>query len=253
MVFKILKLNLLESRSVGYYPGSLKAIKAFEICADIKTGRIVQSKGFEKKFAQAVQLLRQNNLIMQDHAQSHAQEFVELTERGEAREPEDNFLSGERISKIVENLKNSIKNFDPIVECYLNEGLKTYENGFLISSAFCLGAMSERCILLLAKKVEKTVQNSQASSEYGNLRNIKGYWNFTKKYLEDFKKIYPGNKELWYELDVKIDFMFTNYRLTRNEVGHPDFIPNIDPNEHELRIKVTPKYIETIFKVLGLP
>lgn len=96
------------------------------------------------------------------------------------------------------------------------------------------------------------MNDPQISKKYLKFRYIKDYWQFVKDNYKKLKNIYPKYTELCYELDVKIEFLFQNYRLTRNEVGHPDFVPNISELDQQLRLKTVPGYIETIHKIIQL-
>lgn len=253
IIFKILKRNLsTKKRIVSYYPGSLSSIKAFELLRGPGGREEKIHPDLEKKFAQAVQILRDKGIIMQDHTQPHGPEFVELTEKGEVTEPKQFLPLVESSNKLISELKSSAGPLDQVAEIYLKEALETFKSDFLISSAFCLGAMSERYILLLAKEIETDLNNHDISSAYYRCRSVKHYANFISDNLNRLHNKYPGNKALFRDLDTKINTLASYYRLTRNEAGHPDFVPNIERSILELALKTVPKYLETILRVMRL-
>lgn len=252
IIFKILKRNFSEEeRSRGYYPGSLSGILKFELCFDPNSGKSKIHPDFEKKYYRAVQTLKDKRLIMQDHEQE-SYEFVELTEEGEEFQSQDFFPLITSSDQIIQDIERLVGRLDDVVKIYLKEAIDTFQSGHTISSAFCLGIMSERLILLFSKKINDSMNDPQISKKYLKFRYIKDYWQFVKDNYKKLKNIYPKYTELCYELDVKIEFLFQNYRLTRNEVGHPDFVPNISELDQQLRLKTVPGYIETIHKIIQL-
>jgi len=253
LIFKILKRNLSTTKRItSYSPGQLSSIKAFELLIYPGGKQVKIHPGFEKKFAQAVQILKDKGLIMPDHNQTHSPDFVELTAKGEEMETEQFLPSAESSEKLINDLKSSAGPLDSVAEIYLKECIETFKSDFLISSAFCLGAMSERCILLLAKCLEADLNEPSVSRTYSGCRSVKHYANFISDNLSKLRRKHPGNDDLFRELDTKINTLSSYYRMTRNEAGHPDFIPNIERPELELALKTVPKYLDTILRVLKL-
>jgi len=253
LVFKILKRNLsTRDRITSYYKGSLKSIMAFELLRGPGNREIKRHSTFEKKFAQAIQLLRDKGLIMQDHTQPHAQEFVELTEKGEKMEPDKFFPLIENSDEVITKLESSLGQLDQVAKIYLQESLDTFKSDFIISSAFCLGATSERYILILADSVKTVLNNQDVSKAYSSCKSVKHYANLINDNISKLKKKYPGNDDLFRDLDTKMNTLAGYYRMTRNEAGHPDFVPQIEHSELELALKTFPKYLDTIIRVLKL-
>lgn len=253
LIFKILKRNLTTTkRIVSYYPGSLSSIMSFELLRSSGDRQIKIHPNFEKKFAHAVQILRDKGLIMQDHTRPHGQEFVELTPNGEKKESEEFFPLVESSEELIIKVESSAGPLDQVAKIYLKESIETFKSDFIISSAFCLGAMSERYIMLLAKSVETGLNDLDVSKAYSECRSVKHYSKFISRNLSKLRKKYPGNDDLFGDLDTKISILAGYYRLTRNEVGHPDFAPDIDHSELELAMKTVPKYLETILRLVKL-
>jgi len=251
LILKILKLNLSTPRRVGYYPGRLSAIKAVELL-QYPGGRQVKIPNFDRKFAQAVHLLKKEDRIMQDHEYPHDQDCVQLTHKEEAIEPDQFLPFVESSDQIISKLNSSVGAIDPVIEIYLREALETFKSNFLISSAFCLGAMSERCILLLAKGIKDDLNEPSVSSVYSRCRSVKHYADFISDNLSKLRSKNPGNDDLFRELDVKINTLSTYYRLTRNEAGHPAFVPNITRPTLESHLRTAPEYLDTMLGVLKL-
>lgn len=253
LIFKILKRNLSTSaRITSYYKGSLQSILAFELLRGPGNREIKQDSSFGKKFAQAIQLLRNKGLIMQDHTQPHAQEFVELTDLGEKMEPDKFFPLIENTDEVIADLESQIGKLDQIGKIYLQESLNTFKSDFIISSAFCLGATSERYIRLLADFVKIELNDPGVSKAYSDCKCVKHFAYLISNNIGKIKRKYPGNENLFRDLDTKLNTLAGYYRLTRNEAGHPDFVPQIEHLELELALKTFPKYLSTIIKVLKL-
>ena len=250
IIFKILKLNFEGGRKRGYGPGALRSIMTFELCHDQEENRPNIHRDFEGKFYEAVQNLKNDNLIMKDPKQASG--YVVLITEGKQKKPDDIILFGKSSEDLIRQIKTSIGKLDQIIELYLSESIDTLKKGFIISSAISLGVMSERCILLLAEKIKEDLDDPQITNAYNGCKFIKQYWTFVKDNIRPLKRRYPGINHIEYELDVKVDFLFQNYRLTRNEAGHPEFITDIDPYDQALRIKTVPKYLESIYAVLNL-
>ena len=253
LIFKILKRNLsTRKRITSYYRGSLQSIMSSELLRLPGGGEIKRHPSFERKFARAVQMLRDKGLIMQDHTQPHAQEFVELTENGEKMESEQFLPTVESSDKMIDEIESSAGPLDEVAEVYLRESLETFKSNFLISSAFCLGAMSERYILLLAEAVEADLNDPGISRAYSNCRGVKHYAKFISDNLNKLRRKHPGNDVIFRELDTMINTLSGYYRMTRNEAGHPEFVPNIERLILELALRTVPKYLDTILRVMKL-
>lgn len=254
IIFKILKRNLYtkEGNNKGYSPGLLSSIKAFEFLTGHGRKKIDKHEVFDKKFAQAVQLLRDKGLIMQDLQQTQSPDFVELTDKGEETDPEKMFVFVGNSDEFIGKLENELGSLDPVARIYLKESLETFESDFLISSSFCLGAMSERFLLLLAESIKNNLNDHKVTRDYSRCKSIKHYVKFIIDNLGKLRKNHPGYDDLFRDLDTKLNTLAGYYRMTRNEAGHPDFVPNIDLQELNLALKTVPKYLKTIIEVKNL-
>lgn len=254
IILKILKRNLCtkEGNNKGYYPGQLSSIKAFEFLTGNGGNKIDEHEKFDKKFVQAVQLLKDKRLIMQDHQQTQSPDFVELTDKGEETDPEKIFPLVEESDILIEKLETEVGLLDPVARVYLEESLKTFKSNFIISSAFCLGAMSERFLLLLAGSIEKSLNDPKVTKDYSGCRSVKLYLKFIIDNLGKLRKNHLAHDDLFRDLDTKLNTLAGYYRMTRNEAGHPDFVPNIDLQELNLALKTVPKYLKTIIEVMNL-
>jgi hypothetical protein len=251
LIFKILKRNLsTKKRITSYYPGQLSSIRAFELLRYPGGKEVNVHPNFNKKFAQAVQVLRDKSLIMPDHTQSHSTDFAELTSKGETTEPEQFLPSVESYDKLVQEIETSLGPIDSVAKIYLKEALGTFKSDYIISAAFCLGAMSERCILLLSSALERDLKDANISREYSKCNGVKRYAKFVVDNLPKLRNKHPGNDAIFFELDTKINSLASYYRLTRNEAGHPDFLPTVERAELELAFKTVPRYLNTVLKVL---
>ena len=157
-------------------------------------------------------------------------------------------------------LLQNVPDLDNTIKFYLRESLDTFATKNYLSSVFCLGAASERLILLLQEnycsaldKAECTAQKDKISK----LHNIKPIYETIHK---DFVQIENPKRggyryfgyNLWEKLDSQVQHVFSLIRTSRNEAGHPKEITNIDKLDAHSHLVIFPRYCITVYEVINI-
>ncbi len=134
------------------------------------------------------------------------------------------------IDKFPETIKERIPEVDPVMVRFVDEAIRCYKADALLASAFMIGAASERAINLLIYTYGEGIKDPTNRDKFFSRINNRM---ISKKY-DDFLASYKGCKSrptdpvLSQDLDVVIGTMFQFCRITRNEVGHPQIVPDLD-------------------------
>lgn len=135
------------------------------------------------------------------------------------------------IEKFPETIKERIPECDEMIIKLIDEAIRAYKTDILTATAFLLGAASEKAIYLLVEAFAESI---------GDVKNKEGFKVrigknkvISAKY-EAFMACYKGCKTkcedpaIGNDLEIILNAMFHFYRITRNAVGHPQIVPNID-------------------------
>lgn len=134
------------------------------------------------------------------------------------------------IEKFPQTLRERVPDCDDVVLWFFQESLRCYKADSPAGSAFMLGAASEKAILLLIDTYATAIKDETNRNKFLARINKKM---ISKKY-EDFKESYAGCKSkptdalLAQDLTQLLDGAFNFYRHTRNTVGHPQIVPDLD-------------------------
>ncbi len=115
-----------------------------------------------------------------------------------------------------------------------------------------LGAASEKAINLLIDGYATSIKDGKKQESFRNRTNSQV---ISKKY-EEFKQSYkssiPSLKSLpvGYDLELLLDNAFNFYRYTRNSIGHPQIIPDLDKGVVLANIGQFITYVERIYRLL---
>lgn len=157
------------------------------------------------------------------------------------------------VENLPQTLREKVPECDPVVLWFFEEALKCYKAGSMAGAAFLLGAASEKAILLLIDTYASRIadeDNKQKFLQRVNNRMI------SVKY-DEFKRSYkcstprPTDRSLSQDLEQILDGAFNFYRITRNTVGHPDIIPNLDRGVVLASIGQFVPYIERIYGLMA--
>lgn len=134
------------------------------------------------------------------------------------------------IEKFPQTLRERVPDCDDVVLWFFQESLRCYKADSVAAAAFMLGAASEKAILVLIESYANSILNEANRESFKSRINQRA---ISKKY-DEFKASYAGCKSkptdpiLSQDLSQILDSAFTFYRCTRNAVGHPQIIPDLD-------------------------
>jgi len=156
------------------------------------------------------------------------------------------------IERFPERIREKIPNCDPVIVRFVEEAIICYKSGALLATAFMLGAASEKAINLLIECY------ADAIADRGNRDKFRSRINgrtISARY-EEFKKSYAGCKSrptdgvLAQDLDAVIGGTFQFCRITRNEVGHPQIVPDLDRGVLLANLGQFVTYVERIYGLM---
>lgn len=134
------------------------------------------------------------------------------------------------IERFPQTLRERVPDCDDVVLWYFQEALRCYKANSPAAAAFMLGAASEKAILLLIETYTSRIEDEKNRTNFASRTNNKM---ISVKY-DEFKRSYkcanprPTDGEIAIDLDQLLDGAFNFYRHTRNAVGHPQVIPDLD-------------------------
>lgn len=135
------------------------------------------------------------------------------------------------IEKFPETIKERIPECDDVIVKLIHEAIRAYSSSLLLATAFLVGAASEKAISIMidsyAEVIGDKTNRDRFKSRIGKLKVI------SAKY-EEFMASYKGCQTkctdplITNNLETILNAMFHFYRITRNDVGHPQADPNLD-------------------------
>jgi hypothetical protein len=134
------------------------------------------------------------------------------------------------IERFPEAIRERAADCEPVIIAFVEEAIRSFKAEAYLGTAFMLGAASERAVNTLIEVYADSMQNPKNKEKF--LSRINGRM-ISRKY-EEFERSYAGcqNKPtdavLSQDLDVIIGNIFQFARITRNEIGHPEIVPDLD-------------------------
>jgi len=134
------------------------------------------------------------------------------------------------IEKFPDTIRERVPDCDPVIVRFVEEAITCYRADALLGTAFMLGAASERAINLLIHTYAEAITDPTNREKFTG--RISG--KMISRKFEEFQKSYAGCKNrptdlvLSQDLDVVIGTIFQFCRITRNEIGHPQIVPDLD-------------------------
>ncbi|OJH33705.1 hypothetical protein [Cystobacter ferrugineus] len=134
------------------------------------------------------------------------------------------------IEKFPKTLQERVPACDAVVLWFFQEALRCYKAGSPASAAFMLGAASEKLVLSLIESYGKRIKEEKHREAFFSRVNNRMV---SVKY-DEFKRSYksakpkPTEMPLAQDLEQLLDGAFNFYRHTRNLVGHPQIVPDLD-------------------------
>jgi hypothetical protein len=156
------------------------------------------------------------------------------------------------IERFPERIREKIPNCDAVIVRFIEEAITCFKSKALLATAFMLGAASERSINLLIECYADAIADQGNRDKFRT--RINGRTISTK--YDEFKKSYTGCKSkptdgvLAQDLDSVIGGTFQFCRITRNEVGHPQIVPDLDAGVILANLGHFVTYIERIYALM---
>ena len=157
------------------------------------------------------------------------------------------------IEKFPQTLQERVPACDGVVLWFFQEALRCYKAGSAAGAAFMLGAASEKAILLLIEAYGARIKDQKNKEGYFSRVNNKM---ISVKY-DEFKRSYksatpkPKDLPLAQDLEQLLDGAFNFYRHTRNAVGHPQIVPDLDKGVILANLGQFIVYVERIYGLMA--
>ena len=156
------------------------------------------------------------------------------------------------IEKFPQTLRERVPDCDTVVLWFFQESLRCYKADSPAGAAFMLGAASEKAILVLIDKYASSIIDESIRTKFtSRIEKMK----LAEKYAA-FKESYKGcnnraaRTPVAYDLDVLLDSAFNFYRHTRNSVGHPQVVPDLDKGIILANLGQFIVYVERIYALI---
>lgn len=155
------------------------------------------------------------------------------------------------IDRFPETIQERVLNCDPVIIRFVDEAIQCLRFDALLAAAFMLGAASERAINLLIQTYGDAIEDETNQQRF--LSRVNG--RFISRKYDEFIKSYGGCKskpsDAWaQDLDVAIGSIFQFCRITRNEVGHPQIVPDLDKGVIIANLGQFVTYIERVYHLI---
>lgn len=156
------------------------------------------------------------------------------------------------IEKFPQTLRERVPDCDDVILWFFQEALRCYKAESIAGAAFMLGAASEKSVLLLIDTYGNSIVDAGHRASFFTRVNNRM---ISKKY-DEFKASYAGCKSkpndpiLAQDLTQLIDGAFNFYRYTRNAVGHPQIIPDLDKGVVLANLGQFIVYVERIYRLM---
>jgi hypothetical protein len=212
---------------------------------------IGQSLGLEaeNKYDDAWFRLVDRNLIRWSEGTDSQRADYRLTERGKISRIDEGLIQDAEpsIGVVESTIRQSL---DPVVKQYLREAIATFQDGRLLAAQFCLGAVAERVAFLLRDWIAGKTQANAKVLKAGSVSEV---INRLIGALDELKKARADWEGPIADLLGCLESCAHVYRRSRNEIGHPTEVRDV--NEDELAMMITAmqrRYLGCVYAVLAL-
>jgi hypothetical protein len=157
------------------------------------------------------------------------------------------------IERFPELIKERLPACDSVIVSFIREAKDALKADLLLSSAFLLGAASEKAIYLLVDAYANAIRDAKHSQAF---KERAGKKQMISKKFEEFMQSYkscktqPTDQKLQHDSITILTSLFTFYRLTRNEVGHPEIVPNLDKGVILANMAQFIHYLDTVYSLI---
>lgn len=199
------------------------------------------------------QVFNTGSMVVQGKTSPLKEWLTELKESILSDSGAPGILPPAEIEKFPQTLLDRVPACDGVVVWFFTECLRCYKANSVAGSAFMLGAASEKLILLLidtyGARIDDTVNRERFLSRI-NSRIISVKFDEFKKSHKSSKPR-PTDAVLSQDLDQILEGAFNFYRSTRNQVGHPQVIPDLDKGVILANIGQFITYAERVYGLIA--
>jgi hypothetical protein len=157
------------------------------------------------------------------------------------------------IDKFPQTIKERVPECDPVIIRFVEEAIRCVRADALLAASFMIGAASERAINLLihtyADSIADQTNRTKLLDRLSNRMISKKYEEFLRSYKNC--KSRPSDPVLAQDLDVVIGTMFQFCRITRNEIGHPQIVPDLDRGVLLANLGNVVTYVERVYALMS--
>ena len=176
--------------------------------------------------------------------------FFHVTEKGEEILKEDSVTPYDPDS-YLKIINKEVPNVDNVIIKYLDESLKTFRIGCLLSSTISLGCASEKTFMILIESFINAIENGETKKKFAKLiegRTIKRQFDeFVKYYNSSFKSKLNGDLRDGFETTVL--GIFGIIRANRNDSGHPTG-KEVDREQLYANIIIFRTYLKKVYNLI---
>lgn len=156
------------------------------------------------------------------------------------------------IERFPETIRERVQECDPVIVAFMEEAIRCVRADAQLGAAFMLGAASERAVnLLIYAYVDAFVDPTKKEKFLARVNNrmISVKWDeFIRSYKSCASK--PTDGILAQDLETVIGTVFQFCRITRNEIGHPQIVPDLDKGVVLANLGHFVTYIERIYGLM---
>lgn len=157
------------------------------------------------------------------------------------------------IERFPDLIVEKVPSCDPVITAFIAEAVNALRHDLLLSASFLVGAASEKAICLLIESYANAINNERHRESFkqrtGKNRMISKKF---EEFLNSYKscKTQPSDPTLRTDSYTILSSLFTFYRLTRNEIGHPEIVPNLDKGIIIANMAQFIKYLEIVYGLI---
>ena len=157
------------------------------------------------------------------------------------------------IDRFPDTIRKRVPECDPVIIAFVAEAIRCLRADALLGAAFMIGAASEKAVNLLTQSYADAITDIGKKEKFLsrlNNRMVSMKWDeFIRSYKSCGSK--PTEGVLAQDLETVIGTMFQFCRVTRNEVGHPQIVPDLDRGVLLANLGHFVTYIERIYGLIS--
>lgn len=157
------------------------------------------------------------------------------------------------IEKFPQTLQERVPACDGVVLWFYQEALRCYKAGSAAGAAFMLGAASEKAILLLIEAYAARIADDGNREKFLSRVNNRMISIKFDEFKRSYKSATPRPSDLFLAQDLEqiLEGAFNFYRHTRNQVGHPQIVPDLDKGVILANMGQFIVYVERIYALIA--